>query len=303
MISASAPGKLYIAGEYAVVEPGHRAVLVAVDRFITVRVTVAEHAGRITSDLYATLSLTWYRRLEDDVLEVEEQFDDYVVSAIRVVEQMVREKGGSMRFFDLDVSSELDDDSGRKLGLGSSSAVTVATVRAVAGFYGLPLDDMAVYKLALLASDAVQPIGSGGDIAASAFTGWVGYTSPDRAWTDDAAYTAFLRGSENCLGSVVQALLENDTAEISRRIEENRRLLSDLSRTSGITIETPQLRRLAEIAQEHGAVAKSSGAGGGDCGIALCPPETDTAAMCAAWEKAGIRPLDLSVHFHPEVAP
>ena len=261
MISASAPGKLYIAGEYAVVEPGHRAVLVAVDRFITVRVTVAEHAGRITSDLYATRSLTWYRRLEDDVLEVEEQFDDYVVSAIRVVEQMVREKGGSMRFFDLDVSSELDDGSGRKLGLGSSSAVTVATVRAVAGFYGLPLDDMAVYKLALLASDAVQPIGSGGDIAVSAFTGWVGYTSPDRAWlrreragtntgnglsrlvagrwplleihrlpspglslrvgwtgapastprlvagvqagahrTDDAAYTAFLSSSENCLG-------------------------------------------------------------------------------------------------------
>ena len=364
MISASAPGKLYIAGEYAVVEPGHRAVLVAVDRFITVRVTVAEHAGRITSDLYATRSLTWYRRLEDDVLEVEEQFDDYVVSAIRVVEQMVREKGGSMRFFDLDVSSELDDGSGRKLGLGSSSAVTVATVRAVAGFYGLPLDDMAVYKLALLASDAVQPIGSGGDIAASAFTGWVGYTSPDRTWlrreragtntdnglsrlvagrwplleirrlpspglslrvgwtgapastprlvagvqagahrTDDAAYTAFLSSSENCLGALVQALRENDTAEISHRIEENRRLLSDLSRASGITIETPQLRRLAEIAQEHGAVAKSSGAGGGDCGIALCPPETDTAAMCAAWEKAGIHPLDLSVHFHPEVTP
>ena len=182
MISVSAPGKLYIAGEYAVVEPGHRAVLVAVNRFITVRVAAAEHAGRITSDLYAKRSLTWYRRLEDDVLEVEEQFDDYVVSAIRVVERMVREAGGALRFFDLDVSSELDDGGGRKLGLGSSSAVTVATVRAVAGFYGLPLDDLAVYKLALLASDSVQPIGSGGDIAASAFTGWVGYTSPDRAW-------------------------------------------------------------------------------------------------------------------------
>ena len=168
MISVSAPGKLYIAGEYAVVEPGHHAVLVAVDRFITVRVTLAEHAGHIISDLYATRSLTWRRRLEDDVLEVEEQFDDYVVSAIRVVEQMVREAGGTMQFFDLEVSSELGDDSGRKLGLGSSSAVTVATVRAVAGFYGLPLDDLAVYKLALLASYAVQPIGSGGDIAASA---------------------------------------------------------------------------------------------------------------------------------------
>ena len=364
MISASAPGKLYMAGEYAVVEPGHRAVLVAVDRFITVRVTAAEHAGRITSDLYATRSLTWYRRIEDDVLEVEEQFDDYVVSAIRVVEQMVREAGGAMRFFDLDVSSELDDGSGRKLGLGSSSAVTVATVRAVAGFYDLPLDDLVVYKLALLASDAVQPIGSGGDIAASAFTGWVGYTSPDRAWlrrergrtnaenglgrlvgarwplleihrlpapdltlrvgwtgapastprlvagvqagahrTDDAAYTAFLRGSEDCLEHLMRALEDNDSPGIMRRIEENRRLLLDLSRTSGIAIETLQLRRLVEIAQAHGAAAKSSGAGGGDCGIALCPPETDTAALCAAWEEAGVHPLDLTVHSRPGATP
>lgn len=371
MISQSAPGKLYIAGEYAVVEPGHQAVLVAVDRFITVRITEAEDGGsadptgHISSTLYETQSLTWYRRPEDGVVMVDKQFDDYVVSAIRMVEQMVREAGGPLRYFDLDVSSELDDGSGRKLGLGSSSAVTVATVRAVARFYGLVLDDMAVYKLALLATDAVQPIGSGGDIAASSFTGWVAYTSPDRAWlhqvsgapgtgnspggsaglselvrmdwpllsirrlpapglrlsvgwtgspastprlvadvqahtrgAQDAAYTAFLRESEACLSALTLALREDDAQETRLRIQEGRRLLSGLSRTSGITIETSQLRRLVEIAQEHGAVAKSSGAGGGDCGIALCPPGTDVAAMHAAWESAGIQPLDLRVHSH-----
>ena len=371
MISQSAPGKLYIAGEYAVVEPGHQAVLVAVDRFITVRITQAEDGGsagptgHISSTLYEAQSLTWYRRPEDGVVMGDKQFDDYVVSAIRMVEQMVREAGGPLRYFDLDVSSELDDGSGRKLGLGSSSAVTVATVRAVARFYGLVLDDMAVYKLALLATDAVQPIGSGGDIAASSFTGWVAYTSPDRAWlhqvsgapgtgnspggsaglselvrmdwpllsirrlpapglrlsvgwtgspastprlvadvqahtrgAQDAAYTAFLRESEACLSALTLALREDDGGEIGLRIQEGRRLLSGLSRTSGITIETPQLRRLVEIAQEHGAVAKSSGAGGGDCGIALCPPGTDVAAMHAAWESAGIQPLDLRVHSH-----
>ena len=371
MISQSAPGKLYIAGEYAVVEPGHQAVLVAVDRFITVRIAEAEDGGsadptgHISSTLYEAQSLTWYRRPEDGVVMVDKQFDDYVVSAIRMVEQMVREAGGPLRYFDLDVSSELDDGCGRKLGLGSSSAVTVATVRAVARFYGLVLDDMAVYKLALLATDAVQPIGSGGDIAASSFTGWVAYTSPDRAWlhqvsgapgtgnspggsaglselvrmdwpllsirrlpapglrlsvgwtgspastprlvadvqahtrgAQDAAYTAFLRESEACLSALTLALREDDGGEIGLRIQEGRRLLSGLSRTSGITIETPQLRRLVEIAQEHGAVAKSSGAGGGDCGIALCPPGTDMAAMHAAWESAGIQPLDLRVHSH-----
>ena len=371
MISQSAPGKLYIAGEYAVVEPGHQAVLVAVNRFITVRITQAEDGGsadptgHISSTLYEAQSLTWYRRPEDGVVMVDKQFDDYVVSAIRMVEQMVREAGDPLRYFDLDVSSELDDGCGRKLGLGSSSAVTVATVRAVARFYGLVLDDMAVYKLALLATDAVQPIGSGGDIAASSFTGWVAYTSPDRAWlhqvsgapgtgnspggsaglselvrmdwpllsirrlpapglrlsvgwtgspastprlvadvqahtrgAQDAAYTAFLRESEACLSALTLALREDDGGEIGLRIQEGRRLLSGLSRTSGITIETPQLRRLVEIAQEHGAVAKSSGAGGGDCGIALCPPGTDVAAMHAAWESAGIQPLDLRVHSH-----
>ena len=371
MISQSAPGKLYIAGEYAVVEPGHQAVLVAVNRFITVRITQAEDGGsadptgHISSTLYEAQSLTWYRRPEDGVVMVDKQFNDYVVSAIRMVEQMVREAGGPLRYFDLDVSSELDDGCGRKLGLGSSSAVTVATVRAVARFYGLVLDDMAVYKLALLATDAVQPIGSGGDIAASSFTGWVAYTSPDRAWlhqvsgapgtgnspggsaglselvrmdwpllsirrlpapglrlsvgwtgspastprlvadvqahtrgAQDAAYTAFLRESEACLSALTLALREDDGGEIGLRIQEGRRLLSGLSRTSGITIETPQLRRLVEIAQEHGAVAKSSGAGGGDCGIALCPPGTDVAAMHAAWESAGIQPLDLRVHSH-----
>ena len=371
MISQSAPGKLYIAGEYAVVEPGHQAVLVTVDRFITVRITQAEDGGsagptgHISSTLYEAQSLTWYRRPEDGVVMVDKQFDDYVVSAIRMVEQMVREAGGPLRYFDLDVSSELDDGCGRKLGLGSSSAVTVATVRAVARFYGLVLDDMAVYKLALLATDAVQPIGSGGDIAASSFTGWVAYTSPDRAWlhqvsgapgtgnspggsaglselvrmdwpllsirrlpapglrlsvgwtgspastprlvadvqahtrgAQDAAYTAFLRESEACLSALTLALQEDDGGEIGLRIQEGRRLLSGLSRTSGITIETSQLRRLVEIAQEHGAVAKSSGAGGGDCGIALCPPGTDMAAMHAAWESAGIQPLDLRVHSH-----
>ena len=185
-VVSRAPGKLYIAGEYAVVEPGHRAVLVAVDRFITVRITPCspsgEYAGTISSRLYANGSRSWRRRPQDGQAEAVAGEDDYIISAIRVVEALVTQGGGRPRSFDLSVSSELEEDDGRKLGLGSSSAVTVATVRAVATFYGMVADDLTVYKLAMLASDTVQPIGSGGDIAASAMTGWVAYTSPDRSW-------------------------------------------------------------------------------------------------------------------------
>ena len=119
-----------------------------------------------------------------------------------------------------------------------------------------------------------------------------------RGAQDAAAYTAFLQDSESCLSALIQALKDDDDEAIGLRIREGRRLLLGLTRTSGIVIETPPLRRLVEIAQEHGAVAKSSGAGGGDCGIALCPPGTDAAAMRSAWEAAGIQPLDLHVHVH-----
>lgn len=35
MITVKAPGKLYIAGEYAVVESGFPAIIVALDQFVT----------------------------------------------------------------------------------------------------------------------------------------------------------------------------------------------------------------------------------------------------------------------------
>ena len=362
MIRRRAPGKLFIAGEYAVVEPGHHAVLVAVDRFITVEIRAAGGTGgtgHVISDHYPGHCLTW-RRGEDGTILVGEQpeaeADDYVVSAIRTVEQVACEAQRPLTTFDLEVSSELDDHSGRKLGLGSSAAVCVATVRAVAGWYDLLLDDVEVYKLALLASDAVQPIGSGGDIAASTLTGWVGYASPDRAWlrrsrqrmpasalmrspwphlelrrlpapnldlhvgwtgspastphlvagvsahaSSDDAWAGFLRESESCLTSLMQALQEHDPAMTLRQVAYNRTLLEDVHRRSGTRIETPALRHLIEIAHDAGAVAKSSGAGGGDCGIALCGPQTNAAALRAAWRTAGIEPLDLSVYSSMEV--
>ena len=365
-VVSRAPGKLYIAGEYAVVEPGHRAVLVAVDRFITLRITPCSpaggYAGTISSRLYANGSRPWRHRPQDGLAEAVGGDDDYIISAIRFVEALVAEGGGRLGSFNLGISSELDEADGRKLGLGSSAAVTVATVRAVAGFYGLSLDDSRVYKLAMLASDAVQPIGSGGDIAASAVTGWVDYASPDRVWLHRARqraqarggtgdllesdwpglclrrlpvpsvrlqvgwtgapastpalvadvqagshgandYAVFLRDSQDCLARLITAIEDDDTAQIMRQIARNRALLAGLSRISGRTIETAELARLVEIALEHGAAAKSSGAGGGDCGIALCTPATDLVALRTAWETAGILPLDLAIYTHDSPVP
>ncbi|MDN6747381.1 MAG: phosphomevalonate kinase, partial [Brevibacterium sp.] len=180
MIETRAPGKLFVAGEYAVVEPGQPAVLVAVDRYITVRLSESCDVGRIHSSEYGKAPLVWVREAEGNSIVVDHRPTDYVLSAIDVVEELRAEIGTPPRYFDLDISSELDDASGRKFGLGSSGAVTTATIAALDEFYTLGLTRTERFKLALLATIAVAPNASCGDIAASTFGGWIRFTSPDR---------------------------------------------------------------------------------------------------------------------------
>lgn len=182
MISARAPGKLYIAGEYAVVEPGQPAVLVAVDRYLTVHLDLGEHGvGRVHSSAYERGPLVWAREQDSGRIVVEHDPRDYVISALRTVDQLRAERGLAPAYFDVRIVSELEDQTGRKFGLGSSAAVTVALISALDEFYRLGLTPTERFQLALLATIAISPKASGGDLAAITFGGWVHYTSPDRA--------------------------------------------------------------------------------------------------------------------------
>lgn len=184
MISAQAPGKLYIAGEYAVVEPGEPAVLVAVDRYLTVHLDLGQQAadvGRVHSSAYERGPLVWAREQGTGRIVVEHDPRDYVISALRTVDQLRAERGLAPKYFDVRIVSDLEDSTGRKFGLGSSAAVTVALITALDEFYGLGLTRLERFRLALLATIAVSPRASGGDLAAITFGGWITYTSPDRA--------------------------------------------------------------------------------------------------------------------------
>ncbi len=61
VIEFRAHGKLFVAGEYAVVEPGQPSVLIALDRAITARVSEGHGAGSVHSEEYGNLPLTWTR--------------------------------------------------------------------------------------------------------------------------------------------------------------------------------------------------------------------------------------------------
>lgn len=337
MITTRAPGKLYIAGEYAVVEPGHPAILVAVDRHITVTLTESDGVGRIASS--GRRPVTWHREADGTMVMTRHS---YVTRAIEVVDRLRAERGIAPLTFDLTIDSELEEG-GRKLGLGSSAAVVVAVIEAVTELYGLGLSPIDRTKLAILATVAQSPRASGGDIAASTLGGWILYRSPDRAmlarertvtaamesagwqgfgvralpaptldlmvgWTGTpastqslvdaveqagpAGYEAFLAESDRIVGSLGAALEAGDGAGIQSAVREARQNLARLQDSTGIAIETDRLAALCDIAEARRAAAKPSGAGGGDCGIAL---GTFDRGLLSEWEAAGIVPLDLHV--------
>ncbi|MCV5005331.1 hypothetical protein OFM39_37310, partial [Escherichia coli] len=72
---------------------------------------------------------------------------------------------------------------------------------------------------------------------------------------------------------------QNDVTLIQKMISKNRNLLNQLTSLSNVSIETEELKRLNDLAEKYGGAAKSSGAGGGDCGIVIVD------------KRAGILPL------------
>ncbi|MEV7347039.1 phosphomevalonate kinase [Streptomyces sp. NPDC093544] len=349
-VVARAPGKLFVAGEYAVVEPGNPAVLVAVDRYLTVTVSAGEVAGvLISSDLAARAV---HRQWQDGRLTGGGTGAAHVVAAVETVGALLAERGLPVPPLNVSVTSMLHEN-GRKYGLGSSGAVTVATVAAVASYCGLRLSREARFRLALLASARLDAKGSGGDLAAGTWGGWIAYQAPDRAfvlnlarrhgiqealrtpwpgfavrrlpppnglclevgWTGNPASTASLvaglhrrtwRGSPShqkfvetttdIVRAAVTALEAGDGQGLLHQIRRARQELARLDDEVGLGIFTPELTALCDVAEAAGGAAKPSGAGGGDCGIALLDAGArhDIAHVRRRWAAAGVLPLPVA---------
>ena len=97
----------------------------------------------------------------------------------------------------------------------------------------------------------------------------------------------FLTFSKATVSALVEALEHGNAEKIIEQLETASQLLEGLSPD----IYTPSLRQLKEASQDLQAVAKSSGAGGGDCGIALSFDEQSTETLKNRWADLGIELL------------
>lgn len=285
-VTASAPGKLMLYGEHAVVY-GSPCIVTAVDQ--RVRVSVEPNGEGEIHVCSPNVGLDEYHkkiaRLGKDDLPKSMAFVEMLIK--RFYEKYMIKSG-------IRVSTESDFST--QFGFGSSAAVVSALTLALAKYFEKEMSKKDIFEMAYQAVLDVQGVGSGFDVAASVYGGTIYYVTPgtviESIFEDDlpmvVGYTgvkadtptlirqvAELKRNEGWVDSVfaditklvnrAKSLFEkNDFAQLGRLMNKNQKLLSTLN------VSSVELDKLIKASKDSGAYgAKLSGAGGGDCMIAF----------------------------------
>ena len=324
MIAVKTCGKLYLAGEYAILEPGQLALIKAIPIYMKTEITFSD-SYRIYSDMF------------DFVVDLTPNPDySLIQETIALVEDFLTYRGQDLRPFSLEISGKMERK-GKKFGLGSSGSVVVLVIKALLALYDITVDPELLFKLASAVLLKRGDNGSMGDLACIVAEDLVLYQSFDRkkiaawleeeklstvlerdwgfsisqvkpglecdflvGWTKEVAVSSqmvqqikrninqnFLTSSKATVSALVEALEQGNAEEIIKQVEVASQLLESLSPD----IYTPSLRELKMASRGLQAFAKSSGAGGGDCGIALSFDEQSTETLKNRWDNLGIELL------------
>jgi len=317
-------GKLYWAGEYAILEPGQLALIKAIPIYMTAEIKTSNNY-RLYSDMF---SYSVDLRPDSSYVLIQE--------TVALVKEYLTAQGVELQPFSLDIRGKMERE-GKKFGLGSSGSVVVLVIKAMLAFYERPADRDLLFKLASAVLLKRGDNGSMGDIACIVSEDLVFYQSFDRekvadwlekedlqavlarnwgfsirsvepvlkfdflvGWTKEVAVSShmvkqikdnmnssFLQASKETVANLAKALEVGQEETIIDLLEQASQLLEDLSSE----IYTPSLRQLKNASRDLKAVAKSSGAGGGDCGIALSFDQDSTTLLKKRWVDLGIELL------------
>lgn len=166
----SAPGKILWIGGYAVLERPNVSMVTGVDKRVYARATQADGIRLVSRQFGFDVPASFTDGKL--VLEPETPAAKFVAAAVRSTLTYIQYKGKNIANFKLETVSDPAFGVKDKAGLGSSAAVTVASVAAILGFHGIdPSKERdLVFKLAQYAHSDAQggKVGSGFDIAAAA---------------------------------------------------------------------------------------------------------------------------------------
>ncbi len=288
-----APAKIMIAGEYSVLL-NRPALVMSIDRFASCRYE-PEKILRFFSQTTANFI----------------QENSPLVNAVLTIcqQEKINIPPGS---YYLDSSAFFSQ--GKKIGLGSSAAITVALLKTI-----LKLHHSDDFELLFRLSDRSHRLfngglGSGADIAASVYGGLILFQkepllierqslclddlliiNTGRSQKTNDFVKEFLRAEDNFVDEfaeestkIIEKLIahHNDEKILIPSFDALGLLLEELGEKLGIAIVTKEHREIARLARAHQGAAKPSGAGGGDIAIALLPTE-QRKDFCQAIEARG----------------
>ena len=254
MIAVKTCGKLYWAGEYAILEPGQLALIKDIPIYMKGEIAFSD-SYRIYSDMFDfAVDLT-----PNPAYSV-------IQETIALVEDFLVYRGQILQSFSLEIRGKMERE-GKKFGLGSSGSVVV-----LERDWGFSISH-------------VQPA-----LECDFLVGWTKEVAVSSHMVQQIKQNInqnFLSSSKETVATLVEALEQGEAEKIIEQVEVASKLLEGLS----ADIYTPSLRQLKEASQDLQAVAKSSGAGGGDCGIALSFDVQSTETLKNRWTYLGIELL------------
>lgn len=274
---AEAPGKIIISGEHFVVH-GSNALAAAIDK------TVKVYSE--TSDKNSILS-----RVDNQVFNIRIK----PINPVSVVRNKILEYLNRKERIKITIESNIP----RGSGLGSSSAISVATAASIASLFGEKLDKKTLYNIAFEGEKIIHGNPSGIDVAASVYGGLILFNKNTVPTNIDLLnklqiivsisgktrqtsrminhftstsnklpyhFQSLVHSSSVLTHEAVNCLITQDLEKLGAIINFYNSILSSFGLGTKIT------DRMIETCLEHGAYgAKITGAGGGGSIIAIAP--------------------------------
>jgi len=368
LIRTSAPLKLIIAGEWAVLEPEGSGIVAAIDSRLYCEIE-PNSIDEIEISLLDFNISNIRAKYENDELVFIQQLSQEAADHLKIIKFTIETALfilGKHKTFKIRTWCErppcFAKEAETKLGLGNSAAAIVVVHAAIREFHRLEIETIEdertqLLKLSLLTHFAIQNMkGSGIDVIASVYGGIILYKTFDHAWLLEKIENNFplrtlteykwpdlmfeqlpiIPGLHLLLGwthkpvstssliaqmqqfknrqlgiydeiiSAIAKIVKDLTKgwkkgkkdRILTSIRMNENYLKKLGQNSGIPLETTELELLCRVANETGGAGKISGAGGGDCGIAICFDEKISHTILNKWQKAGITSTEVGIDFN-----
>ncbi len=318
-VTTSAPGKLMLFGEHSVVF-GHPCIVTAVDRRLSI--TIEANGEEVFVLDAPDLGLRAYSKKVSDLGKNDLPKE---VAFIETCYKLFLANYPQRQTIHVTSKNEFKSS----YGLGSSSASTVAFAKALSEFYQVPLSNDQLFDLCYRTVLRVQGVASGFDIASAIWGGTIYYVTPRGrkmqtkiveplqlgklpflvGYTGVKADTATLvrmvqkqqedqkRRVNRIFADITllveqakQTLEQQDWPHLGLLMDENQHLLRQLQ------VSSIELENLIAAAKSVGAWgAKLSGAGGGDCMLAL-PNDDGAKPVAQAITAAGGKMIEVAMH-------